>query len=72
MNGISPLNLGNISLGVEKDLNQQDPWIPVESKNKRKIKTKIQTEDLGTSDSVEIRPIITQKTNKQKKNPKTV
>jgi len=32
----SPLKLRTTSLGKEKDLDQKDPWIPVESKNKRK------------------------------------
>lgn len=49
-NGTSPLKL-TISLGGEKDLHQQDTWIPVKSKNKKKVKqVKIQLEDLGTSD----------------------
>jgi len=61
-NGTSPLKLRSISLEEEKDLGQKDSSIQVESKNKKKAKqTKIQLEDLGTSDPFEIRPVITQK-----------
>ena len=46
-NGIFLLKLRNISLDGEKHLKQQNPWIPDESKNKRKIKkTKVPLEDL--------------------------
>lgn len=62
-NGISPLKLRTILLEGKKDLDQQDLWITVESKNKKKLnKTEVQLEDLGTSEPLEIRSIITQKT----------
>ncbi|OXB84578.1 UNVERIFIED_CONTAM: hypothetical protein H355_008054 [Colinus virginianus] len=64
-NGTSPLKLRPILLEEEKNLHQQDPWILVESKNEKKAKQiEIQLEDLGTSDPLEIRPVITQKTEK--------
>ena len=44
-------------------MDQQDLWITVESKNKKKLnKTEVQLEDLETSEPLEIRSIITQKT----------
>ena len=64
-NGTSPLKLRSISLGGKKDLDQQDYWILDESKNKKKAKqSKIQLEDLRTSDPLERRLVITQKTKK--------
>ena len=56
LNGISPLKLRLISLEEEEDLDQQDPWILVESMKKKKAKqTKIQLDYLGTSDPLELR-----------------
>lgn len=59
---ISPLKMRTISLNEEKDPDQQDSWILVEPKNKRKSNQigKVWLEDLRTSDPLEIRPIITQ------------
>lgn len=46
-------------------MDQQDYWILDESKNKKKAKqSKIQLEDLRTSDPLERRLVITQKTKK--------
>jgi len=54
-NGTS-LKLKPISLKKEEDLDEQDPWILVEFKNKKKAKqTKIQLDYLGTSDPLELR-----------------
>jgi len=50
LTGFSPLKLRPISLKGEKNLDQQDPWILVESKNRKKIEqTKTQPEDVGTN-----------------------
>lgn len=66
--GIFSLKLRTISSEGKKDLDQQDLWILVESKYKKKIKrTEMQPMDLGTSDHLEIRPVITQK---NKENPR--
>ncbi|POI28167.1 hypothetical protein CIB84_008083 [Bambusicola thoracicus] len=55
-NGTSTLKLKPISLKGKEDLNQQDPWILVKFKYKKKAKqTKIQLEDLGTSDPLELK-----------------
>ena len=70
LNRTSSLKLRPMSLEGEKHLDQQDPWILVEPKNKKKAKqTKIQLEDLGTSDLLEVRPVITQKTKKLQDRP---
>ena len=51
-------------------MDQQDLWITVESKNKKKLnKTEVQLEDLGTSDPLEIRAKVTQKTKKIQDRP---
>jgi len=64
------LKLRSVLLEGEKDFDQQDPWILVESKNKKKAKqTKILLEDLETSDPQELRPVITQKTKKIQDRP---
>lgn len=53
------MKLRSVLLEGEKDFDQQDPWILVESKNKKKAKqTKILLEDLETSDPQELRPVI--------------
>jgi len=67
LNGISPLKLRLISLEEEEDLDQQDPWILVEPRKAEQ--TRSQLGDLGTSDPLEIRPIITQKTKKIQDSP---
>jgi len=70
LNRTSPLKLRSISLEGEKDLDQQDPWILAEPKNKKKAKqTKSQQEDLESLDFLEIRPVITWKTKKIQDKP---
>lgn len=70
LNVSSPLKLRPISLEGEKNLDQQNSWILVESKNRKKAKqAKIQLEDLGTSIPLEIRPVITQKAKKIQDRP---
>lgn len=65
--GISPLKLRPIALEGEKDLHQQDPWIL--GVPKKAEQTKSQLEDLQTSDPLERRPGMTQKTRKFQDRP---